>query len=153
MASGADEAVLKHSQFGVPLNRNALFSTSAEVGSGQAWRHPSTASSSTVRYRPVHSSSAFDYPQVSVPLQRGTAMYPALLQSDTCSNNTPILCQVLLQWGTAMYPVPLWCDIPSNSIPLKCQVPLEVGTPTSAVRLLYCTCSNDNLHQCAPLWL
>jgi hypothetical protein len=40
VALGADEAVLKHSQFGVPLNRNALFSTCAEVGSGQALRHP-----------------------------------------------------------------------------------------------------------------
>ncbi|CAK9264583.1 unnamed protein product [Sphagnum jensenii] len=51
VALGAGEAVSKHSQFGVPLNRKALFSTSSEVGSGKASWHPSTASSSTVLYR------------------------------------------------------------------------------------------------------
>jgi len=153
VALGAGEAVSKHSQFGVPLNRKALFSTSSEVGSGKASWHPSTASSSTVLYPQVHSSSAFDLiPRFQVPLQRGIPMYPALLQSDTCGSNTPILCQVLLQRGTAMYPLPLWCDTPSNSIPLECQVPFQWGTPTSAVPLQYCTCSNNNLHQCAPLW-
>ncbi len=177
MASGADEAVWKHSQFGVALNRNALFSTSAEVGSGKASRHPSTASSSRVRYRHVHSSSAFDYPTVpssstvgycNVPSssmvryteQQDSSGMPSSSSrgySNYCSPSTVLYMQqqhsytvlVLLQWGTAMYPVPLWCDIPSNSIPLECHVPLQVGT----VRLQYCTCSNDNLHQCAPLWL
>jgi hypothetical protein len=205
VASGADEAVWKHSQFGVALNRNALFSTSAEVGSGKASRHPSTASSSRVRYRHVHSSSAFDYPQVSSSSPAGHSNVPSSTTvrymqqqhsytvpssstvgycnvpsssmvryteqqdssgmpssssrgySNYCSPSTVLYMQqqhsytvlVLLQWGTAMYPVPLWCDIPSNSIPLECHVPLQVGT----VRLQYCTCSNDNLHQCAPLWL
>jgi hypothetical protein len=77
VASGADEAGLKHSQFGVPLNRNALFSASAEVRSGQALRHPSTASSSRVRYPQVHSSSAFDYPQVSSSSPAGHSNAPS----------------------------------------------------------------------------
>jgi hypothetical protein len=139
----------------VRLCRNiasSVFSTSSEVGSGKASRHPSTASSSTVLYLQLHSSSAFDNPQVSSSSPAGHSNVP---RSTTVgymrqqhSYNVPSSSTV----GTAMYPVPLWCDIPSNSIFLECQVPLQGGTPTSAVPLQYCTCSNNNLHQCAPLW-
>ncbi len=75
-ALGAGKAVLKHSQFGVPFNRNAFFSTSSEVGSGQALRDRSTSSSCTDRYSQVPSSSAFENIHVSSSSRAGHSNVP-----------------------------------------------------------------------------
>ncbi len=153
VASGADEAVLKRSQFGVPLNRNALFSTSAEVGSGQALRHPSTASSSRVRYREVHSSSAIDYPEVSSSSPAGHSNVPSsttvryMQEQHSCtvpSSSTVGYCNVpsSSSRGYSNYCSPStlldmqqhvgYCNVPSSSMVPYTQQQHSSGMPSSS---------------------
>jgi len=126
VASGAGEAVSKHSQLGVPLNRNALFSTSSEVGSGKASRHPSRASSSTVLYPQVHSSSAFDNPQVSSSSPAGRS-------------NVPSSTTVRYMRQQHSYTVPSssragYCNVRSSSMVRYTQQQHSSGIPSSSSR-------------------
>ncbi|CAM6023002.1 unnamed protein product [Sphagnum balticum] len=133
VASGAGEAVSKHSQFGVPLNRNALFSTSSEVGSGKGSRHPSTASSSTVLYPQVHSSSAFNNPQVSSSSPAG-------------HSNVPSSTAVGYMRQQHSYTVPSsstlgYCNVPSSSMVRYTQQQHSSGIPSSSSRAYSNFCS------------
>lgn len=126
VASGAGEAVSKHSQFCVHLKRNALFSTSSEVGSGKASRHRSTASSSTVLYPQVHSSSAFDNPQVSSSSPAG-------------HSNVPSSATVGYMRQQHSYTVPSsstvgYCNVPSSSMVRYTQQQHSSGMPSSSSR-------------------
>ncbi|CAK9224505.1 unnamed protein product [Sphagnum troendelagicum] len=126
VASGAGEAVSKHSQLGVPLNRNAVFSTSSEVGSGKASRHPSRASSSTVLYPQVHSSSAFDNPQVSSFSPAGRSNVPS---STTVRYMRQQHSYTVPSSSTAGY-----CNVRSSSMVRYTQQQHSSGIPSSSSR-------------------